>query len=176
MYQLLYRSEKLQENTISRKDPAESKLAHHLLPQKIKQLLAPQYNLLNPGAGVDSPNLGKNASLSSDTCRHAVILTNESQTKGELHKAYPNIAKPLTIPSEYQGNAMTKSDPNINSNGDRTGSIGKKNELIAIEESANVPSKYNDQPNNVCTVVGTRKKGTMYAARMHHIATNFSPA
>lgn len=74
-----------------------------------------------------------------------MTFVNDTQTIGAEQNAYKNTAKALTTPFEYQGYAMTKSEPNISNHGAKTGIIGRKNELIAIVESAKEPRKYNGQ-------------------------------
>lgn len=97
--------------------------------------------MLNPVGGVESPNLGKKASLSNETWRQLITLTNEAHKMGAQQKAYPKTAKALTTPSGYQGQAMTKRAPNIAIHGVSRARIGSRNALAVIQESAKATSK-----------------------------------
>jgi hypothetical protein len=65
---------------------------------------------------------------------------------GAQQKAYKNTDIALTIPSGYQGNAITIRTPRIPSQGTKTGSIGSRKTLIAIEQNVKEPRKYRIQP------------------------------
>lgn len=75
-----------------------------------------------------------------------MTFTIDDHTKGAQKKAQPNTEMALTMPSEYQGNAITKRTPKIPTQGTKTGSVGSKNALVDTEESAKEASKYRLHP------------------------------